>query len=53
MKALSPTATSSVCGLMSVAISHIEAGNYSEAIRVLQETIVKLGGTFEVGVFEE
>ena len=53
MRELTKGATLSVCGLMSVAISYIEEGNYSEAMRVLQETIVDLGGTFEFGVREE
>ncbi len=53
MIALSSTGIASVCGLMRIAIAHMEEGNHSEAMRVLQETIVELGGTFEVGVSEE
>mgnify|MGYP003638115382 CR=1 FL=1 len=49
MKSLSSIATGSVCGLMGVAIAHIEDGNYSEARRVLGQTIVDLGGSFEFG----
>ena len=53
MIALSSTGIESVCGLMKIAIAHMEEGNHSEARRVLQETIVDLGGTFEFGVSEE
>ena len=50
MMGLSSTGIASVCGLMKIAIAHMEEGNHSEARRVLQETIVDLGGTFEFGV---